>query len=112
MLKIKNIDKIVGLTGNHRRIVAAGDYRDSLRTTGKEMFVFKIESQKDGERYNKSHDIVLEKNVSQNGQYYMFNMGLELATGIYINKCDLKRATDVALSIKMVLMKTENFYNK
>lgn len=112
MLIIKNIGKIVGLTGNHRRIIEAGDYRDSLRTTGKEMYVFKIESQKDNEKYNKAHDIVLEKNPSQNGQYYMFNMGLELATGIYLNKCDLERPTDVALAIKMVLMKTETFYKK
>ena len=43
MLKIKNINKIVGLYANGKMIIHADDYTDALRKSGKDYFVFKIE---------------------------------------------------------------------
>jgi len=43
MLKIKNINRIIGLYANGKKIIHACDYSDTIRPTGKEYFVFKIE---------------------------------------------------------------------
>ena len=110
MLTIKNIDKIVGLLANGREIVEAGDYVDSLRKNGKDYFVFKIARVKDGIDYNKEHDIVLTKETNENGKYCMFNMGLQIRTEIELHKDNLISATELAHSIRNVLVKTQTYY--
>lgn len=110
MLKIKNIGNIVGLLANGREIVEAGDYYDSLRKNGKDYFFFKIARVKDGVDYNKEHDVVLTKEINENGKYRMFNMGLQLTTEIEIGSEHLISATELAHSIRNVLVKTQTYY--
>lgn len=110
MLKIQNIHRIVGMIANNRSIIAAGDYDDSLTKSTDRYFVFKIAEQYDGKEYNRHHDIVLRKEVDETGNYYMFNMGLELVTGIHIPKYNMRNPADFAVFIKKVLVKTEKYY--
>ena len=111
MLKIENIGRIVGMSVLGRPIVEAGDYSDSLRPNGDTYFVFRIEKQNDGKDYNKAHDIVLSKKVDLTGKYYMFNMGLEMTTGIHIDINDIKKPNELAYKIRNVLVKTQTYYN-
>lgn len=110
MLKIKNIGNIVGLMANGREIIEAGDYKDCLRKDGRDYLVFKIAKQRDGVDYNKEHDIVLSKGVNENGKYRMFNMGLQLTTEIELHKDNLISATELAVAIRKVLVKTQTYY--
>ena len=110
MLKIQNIERIVGMLANGRYIAAAGNYGDTGNISSKEKFVFVIQDQNDGKEYDKQHYIVLEKNIAQNGKYYMFNMGLERVTGIHVPKYHMRNPADFAVYIKKVLVKTEDYY--
>ena len=110
MLKIKNIGQIVGMLAGDRIIIEAGDYRDVLRKTGKEYFVFKIGARRDGNDYNKEHDIVLAKIPEINGKYRMFNMGLQIATQIELNLSEMQTPDELCLLIRDVLEKTLIFY--
>jgi hypothetical protein len=110
MLKIKNINRIIGMHAYGRVIYGAGDYTDALRKTGKEYFVFKIEEIADGERYNKEHDIVLSKTPNVNGKYSMFNMGLQISTEIEVSMDEIRIPTELCTCIKNVLVKTAIFY--
>jgi hypothetical protein len=112
MLKIKNIGRIVGFFANGREIIEAGDYRDVLRKTGKEYFVFKIRAQRDGNDYDKGHDIVLAKIPELNGKYRMFNMGLQLVTEIQISMDEIRIPTELSRCIRNVLVKTKTFYQQ
>jgi hypothetical protein len=110
MLKIKNIGQIVGMLAGDRIIIEAGDYRDVLRKTGKEYFVFKIGARRDGNDYNKEHNIVLAKVAELNGKYRMFNMGLQVATEIQLNLSEMQTPDELCLLIRDVLEKTLIFY--
>ncbi len=112
MLKIKNINRIIGLYANGREIIYAGDYIDSLRKNGNEYFVFKISKQRDGQDYNKEHEIVLSKSKNENGKYRMFNMGLQLCTEIEIENENLISASELAIAIRRILVKTQTFYQQ
>lgn len=111
MLKIKNIGRIVGMTADGRRIAEAGDYRDLFRTTGRELFVFKIDPCGDRKEYNREISIVLHKEPDINGKYYMFNMGLERVTGLYVTKDEISNPVHLSNKIREVLEKTKHFYN-
>ena len=111
MLKIQNITRIVGMSALGRQVAYAGDYRDRLRKTGKEYFVFRIGEVNDGKDYDREHDIVLSKEVDETGKYYMFNMGLERVTGIYIDKKDVQNPVLVCEGIREVLRKTKDYYS-
>jgi hypothetical protein len=111
MLKIKNINKIVGLYANGKMIIHADDYTDALRKSGKDYFVFKIEGDDgvDGS-YDREHEIVLSKIPNVNGKYDMFNMGLQLSTEIEIDKDQIKSPNDLSFCIRNVLVKTQTYY--
>lgn len=111
MLKIQNIGRIVGMTALGRYIAEAGDYRDRLRNKGNIYFVFRISEVNDGKDYDRSHDIVLSKEVDGTGKYYMFNMGLETVTGIYVDKKDVQNPVLVCEGIREVLRKTKHYYS-
>ena len=112
MLKIQNISRIVGMKSLGREIIEAGDYRDILRNKGNTYFVFRIAEQNDGKEYNREHDIVLSKDFAINGKYYMFNMGLEQVTGIYVDLEDIKNPVELTYKIRNVLVKTQTYYSK
>lgn len=112
MLKIQNITRIIGMSADGRQVIHAGDYRDRLRKKGNMYFVFRISEVNDGKDYDRSHDIVLSKEVDETGKYYMFNMGLERVTGIYIDKKDVQNPVLVCEGIREVLRKTKQFYSK
>jgi hypothetical protein len=112
MLKIKNIGRIVGNYSNGREIIEAGDYIDVLRKTGKEYFVFRIAPQRDGNDYNKEHDIVLAKIPELNGKYRMFNMGFQIATEIQVSMDEIRIPTELSRCIRNVLVKTQTFYQQ
>lgn len=111
MLKIQNIGRIVGMTALGRYIAEAGDYRDRLRNKGNIYFVFRISEVNDGKDYDRGHDIVLSKEVNETGTYYMFNMGLEMVTGIHIDKKDVQNPVLVCEGIREVLRKTQDYYS-
>ncbi len=110
MLKIKNINRIIGLYANGKKIIHAGDYSDTIRPTGKEYFVFKIEG--DGEDYNKEHEIVLSKIPEVNGTYRMFNMGLQLVTEINVSIDEIRITSELCQCIRNILVKTQTFYQE
>ncbi len=110
MLKIKNINRIIGLYANGREIIYAGDYTDLLRKNGNEYFVFKIEG--DGEDYNKEHEIVLSKIPEVNGKYRMFNMGLQLVTEINVSIDEIRITSELCQCIRNILVKTQTFYQQ
>jgi|688.fasta_scaffold773964_3 hypothetical protein len=113
MLKIKNINKIVGLHANGKMIIHADDYTDTLRKSGKDYFVFKIEGDDGVVRgYNKEHEIVLSKRPNVNGKYDMFNMGLQMTTEIEIDKDQIKSPNDLSHCIRNVLMRTQTYYQQ
>ena len=111
MLKIQNIGRIVGMTADGREIIEAGDYRDILRNKGNTYFVFKINKVNDGKDYDRGHDIVLSKEVHESGKYYMFNMGLEVKTGIFVDKKDVQNPVLLCEGIREVLRKTKHYYS-
>ena len=112
MLKIKNIGRIVGNYANGREIDEAGDYIDSLRPFGKEYFVFRIAAQRDGDNYNRRHDIVLAKIPNINGKYDMFNMGLQNVTQIEVTLDEIRIPTELSICIRKVLVKTQTYYKQ
>jgi hypothetical protein len=112
MLKIKNIQRIMGLYANGRQIIEAGDYRDVLRQNGKDYFVFKIEAIGDYTDYCKEHDIVLSKIPELNGKYRMFNMGLQLVTEIEVSMDEIRIPSELCIRIRNILVKTQTFYQQ
>ena len=110
MLKIQNITRIIGMTAFGRYIAHAGDYTDALRKKGNIYFLFRISEVNDGKDYDRSHDIVLSKEFDETGKYYMFNMGLESKTGIYLDKKDVENPVLVCEAIREVLRKTQIYY--
>ena len=111
MLKIQNITRIIGMSADGRQVAYAGDYRDRLRKTGKEYFVFRIGEVNDGKDYDRSHDIVLSKEVDETGKYYMFNMGLERVTGMHIGIKEVQNPVLLCEAIREVLRKTKHYYS-
>ncbi len=111
MLKIKNINKIVGLYANGKMIIHADDYTDALRKSGKDYFVFKIEGDDgvDGS-YDREHEIVLSKIPNVNGKYDMFNMGLQNVTEIEVTLDEIRIPTELSKCIRNVLVKTQTYY--
>ena len=112
MLKIENINRIIGMHVNGRVIIGAGDYIDSLRKTGKDYFVFRIERQNGNSGYDREHEIVLSRRKNVNGRYDMFNMGLQITTNVEIDVNQIRKATDLAFSIRNVLVKTQTYYQQ
>ena len=112
MLKIENVSRIVGMHVNGRVIIGAGDYIDSLRKTGKDYFVFRIERQNGYSGYDREHQIVLSRAKNVNGRYDMFNMGLQLSTQVEVDVDQIRKATDLASSIRNVLVKTQTYYQQ
>jgi hypothetical protein len=113
MLKIKNIEKIVGMQANGRLIVKAGDYDiNIIRKLEHEYYFFKIQKQGDGVDYNGEHDIVLTKHKSSDGKYRMFNMGLQRATEIEVDVKSFNMAANFCVPIRNVLVKTQTYYQK
>jgi hypothetical protein len=111
MLKIKNIEKIVGMYANGREIVEAGDYGDNtLRKIWHVYYFFKIQKQGDSGDYNKEHDIVLTKQRGPDGKYRMFNMGLQRATEIEVDMKNINQPQDFCIAIRNILIKTQTFY--
>ena len=92
-----------------RRINEAGDYRVKVNGTS-DYFVFKIQKQNDGKEYNQSHDVVLRKTPESDDKYYMFRMGLECVTGVYVDKNELINPMDVCHAIQNVLVKTQTYF--
>ena len=111
MLKIQNITRIIGMSALGRQVAHAGDYKDILRKTGKEYFVFRINKMNDGKDYDRRHDIVLSKEVDETGKYYMFNMGLERVTGMYIGIKEVQNPALLCEGIREVLRKTKDYYS-
>lgn len=111
MLKIENIDKVVGSNANGRKVIYAGDYVNNF-AKGDVYYLFKIEKNATGLDYNKEHDIVLNKTAVAPGKYYMYNMGLEIATAILVDIKDMKTAADLNFLIRNVLIKTQQYYLK
>ena len=111
MLKIQNITRIIGMTADGRQVAEAGDYRDALRKKGNIYFVFKISEVNDGKDYDRSHDIVLSKEVDETGKYYMFNMGLERVTGMHIGIKEVENPALLCERIREVLRKTKHYYS-
>ena len=111
MLKIQNITRIIGMSADGRQVAYAGDYRDRLRKTGKEYFVFRIGEVNEGKDYDREHDIVLTKEVDETDKYYMFNMGLERITGIHIGIKEVQNPVLLCEGIREVLRKTKDYYS-
>jgi len=110
MLKIQNITRIIGMSADGRQVAEAGEYRDAIRNKGNIYFVFRINEVNDGKDYDRSHDIVLNKEVDETGKYYMFNMGLEMVTGIHIGIKEVQNPVLVCEGIREVLKKTKYYY--
>ena len=110
MLKIQNITRIIGMSALGRQVAHAGDYFDTLRKKGNIYFVFRINEVNDGKDYDRSHDIVLSKEVDETGKYYMFNMGLERVTGMHIGIKEVQNPVLLCEGIREVLRKTKDYY--
>ena len=107
MITIKNIQKIGGEMCLGRRI---WNVTEEVNGMNEPFYVFHFGHDGNALGYNRPLEVRLSREVVREDRYYLFVMGLEMVTGIYITQESIRDKEAVLDRITRVLSKAKHWW--
>lgn len=106
MITIKNTQTIIGLTCLGRRIWNVTEEENKL---GEQFYCFHFGHEGNGKEWNKPVEVRLNREARED-RHYLFVMGLEGVTGIYITQQAIRDKEELLTKISHVMSKAKHWW--
>jgi hypothetical protein len=106
MITIKNITKVIGQTCLDRKIWDVVETKNSI---GEHFYTFLFLPTGDGKEWNKEVEVRLNREARED-RHYLFVMGLEQRTGLYISQQSIRNKEQLLSNITHVMSKAKHWW--